>query len=227
MNKSKYFWNFIKNIIYSIFPFINLINTNKQIDSKIYEAEKINYKITKESENNELLEELKKLNNKELKRKDSIENKGKSILLIITLSGTLLIGTINILYQQCHLNVLFIILIIGIFYLIISVLTVLPIVKTIRFNDLYLEDLYDITECQKNNNNIIKLNLDKINDDEKINEIFKNIKINQLYLLKQSNNLSSTVSTIKISFILIFIFLLLTAINVFLPELLPNIPPHF
>lgn len=226
MNECKCFWNFIKNIFYSIFPFINLINTNKQIDSKIKKVEKINYKITKECETNDLFDELKKLNNKELKRKDSIENKGKSILLIITLSGTLLIGTINILYQQYHLNVLFIILIIGIFYLIISVLTVLPIVKTIRFNDLYLDDLYKITECT-DNSNIIKLNLDKKDVDEKINEIFKNIKINQLYLLKQSNNLSSTVSTIKISFILIFIFLLLTAINVFVPGLLPNIPPHF
>lgn len=226
MNKYECIKDFIKNMIYSIFPFINLINTNRQIDSKIQEVEKINYKITKESENNELFKELKKLNDKDLKRKDSIENKGKSILLIITLSGTLLIGTINILYQECHLNVLFIILIIGIFYLIISVLTVLPIVKTIRFNDLYLDDLYSMTEC-KDNSNTIKLNLDKKDIDEKINEIFKNIKINQLYLLKQSNNLSSTVSTINISFILIFIFLLLTAITVFVPGLLPNIPSHF
>lgn len=225
MNKCDSIWNFIKCIIYLIFPFINLINTNNKIDKEIEKIKKINYTLTKKFESPTLFYELTKLNNKEFKRKDSIENKGKSILLIITLSGTLLIGTIDILYQQYHLNLLLIILIIGILYLIISVLTVLPLVITIQFNDLYIDDLYNLTECK--NDSSIKLNFDAKNIDQIIAEMFKNIKLNQLYLLKQSNNLSSTISTIKISFILIFIFLLLTAVNVFVPGLLPTIPSHF
>lgn len=92
----------------------------------------------------------------------------------------------------------------------------LLIVRTIEFNDLYFADLYAIVECKDKNSNTIRITLDEKSIGENINELVKSININQLYLLKSSNNLSSAVSSINISFGLIFLFLLLTSISLFL-----------
>lgn len=92
----------------------------------------------------------------------------------------------------------------------------LLIVRTIEFNDLYFDDLYAIVECKDENRNTIRITLDEKSIGENINELVKSININQLYLLKSSNNLSSAVSSINISFGLIFLFLLLTSISLFL-----------
>ncbi len=208
--------NFIKEIIFDIFPGINLLITNSGIEKRINELAIKRYEVNSNDNLEEIVSKLKKLNDKELKRKETIENKAKSILIIITLSGTLLIGTMDILYHSCSVNLLVYILIIGILYLIVSVLKILPIVRTIEFNDLYFDDLYAIVECKDENSNIIRITLDEKSIGENINELVKSININQLYLLKSSNNLSSAVSSIKISFGLIFLFLLLTSISLFL-----------
>ena len=208
--------NIIKEIIFDIFPGINLLITNSGIEKRINELAIKRYEVNSNDNLEEIVSKLKKLNDKELKRKETIENKAKSILIIITLSGTLLIGTMDILYHSCSVNLLVYILIIGILYLIVSVLKILPIVRTIEFNDLYFDDLYAIVECKDENSNIIRITLDEKSIGENINELVKSININQLYLLKSSNNLSSAVSSIKISFGLIFLFLLLTSISLFL-----------
>lgn len=204
--------NPVKKIIYIIFPFINLYFSNKKIDEKYKKLSNENYEIQVDNNAEEIFKKLKSINCKELKRKKIIEDKGKSILLIITLSGTLLIGTINILYNPTNTDILFIIFIIGIIYLIISVFEILPVVNTIAFNDEYMEDIFNIDEYKNKN---FKINFSKKEYSERIGEMIKNIKLNQLNILKKSNNLSCTLSTLKISFILILIFLILATINTY------------
>ena len=206
--------NLFKKIIYIIFPFINLYFSNKKIDEKYKELSNDNYDIQANNNVKEIFQELKSINEKELKRKKIIEDKGKAILLIITLSGTLLIGTINILYES-NTDPLFIIFIIGIIYLIISVFKILPVVNTISFSDEYMEDLFNIEECKNNNIKHFKIKFSEKEYAERIGEMIKNIKLNQMNLLKKSNNLSCTLSTLKICFVLILIFLILTTINTY------------
>lgn len=206
--------NLFKKIIYIIFPFINLYFSNKKIDEKYKELSNDNYDIQANNNVKEIFQELKSINEKELKRKKIIEDKGKAILLIITLSGTLLIGTINILYEP-NTDPLFIIFIIGIIYLIISVFEILPVVNTIAFSDEYMEDLFNIEECKNNNIKHFKIKFSEKEYAERIGEMIKNIKLNQMNLLKKSNNLSCTLSTLKICFVLILIFLILTTINTY------------
>lgn len=204
--------NLVKKIIYIIFPFINLYFSNKKIDEKYEKLSNENYEIQVDNNAEEIFQKLKSINCKELKRKKIIEDKGKSILLIITLSGTLLIGTINILYNPKNTDILFIIFIIGIIYLIISVFEILPVVNTIAFNDEYMEDIFNIGEYKNKN---FKINFSKKEYSERIGEMIKNIKLNQLNIIKKSNNLSCTLSTLKICFILILIFLILATINTY------------
>ena len=204
--------NPVKKIIYIIFPFINLYFSNKKIDEKYKKLSNENYEIQVDNNAEEIFKKLKSINCKELKRKKIIEDKGKSILLIITLSGTLLIGTINKLYNPTNTDILFIIFIIGIIYLIISVFEILPVVNTIAFNDEYMEDIFNIDEYKNKN---FKINFSKKEYSERIGEMIKKIKLNQLNILKKSNNLSCTLSTLKISFILILIFLILATINTY------------
>lgn len=206
--------NLFKKIIYTIFPFINLYFTNKKIDEKYKKLSNDNYEIQVDNNAKEIFQKLKSINCKELKRKKIIEDKGKSILLIITLSGTLLIGTINILYDSKNTDILFIIFIIGILYLIISVFEILPVVNTIPFNDEYMEDIFNIGEY-KNNDKNFKISFFEKEYSERISEMIKNIKLNQLNILKKSNNLSCTLSTLKICFILILIYLILATINTY------------
>ena len=64
-----------------------------------------------------------------------------------------------------------------IFHLIISVFEILPVVNTIAFNDEYMEDIFNIDEYKNKN---FKINFSKKEYSERIGEMIKNIKLNQL-----------------------------------------------
>ena len=154
-----------KENLYKIFPFIRLWENNKKLQKDLNSLEKNELKINfNDVDKNKLLDDLYRHQEKELNRKDFIENKGKSILFIITLSITFTLGSINFIYNTKYtINPFFIfILIIGIICLIISTVTLL---KTIRIRpqyDLYVYEKYNINynSLDVSSNNEIKINKD-------------------------------------------------------------------
>ena len=69
--------NLFKKIIYIIFPFINLYFSNKKIDEKYKELSNDNYDIQANNNVKEIFQELKSINEKELKRKKLLKIKEK------------------------------------------------------------------------------------------------------------------------------------------------------
>ena len=83
------------------FPSIELNDANNKIKRKYQKLYDSNIDISNYSKfDDDVLVKLEELNKKELDKKQSIEEKGKSILIIITLSGTLLIGIVNIMLSK-------------------------------------------------------------------------------------------------------------------------------
>ncbi|WP_295613456.1 hypothetical protein [uncultured Methanobrevibacter sp.] len=203
------------------FPSIELNDANNKIKRKYQKLYDSNIDISNYSKfDDDVLVKLEELNKKELDKKQSIEEKGKSILIIITLSGTLLIGIVNImLSKDFDGNFLILILIIGILYLVRSILLIIPIISTTPISDLTFDDFYDIKclyKYQKNMkihtgdiNNDMEWYIDEMEFQEKISVIVKSIKLNQMITQIKANNLRCTLSTLKLSFRFIALFLIL------------------
>lgn len=209
-----------KENLYKIFPFIQLWENNKKLQKDLNSLEKNELKINfNDVDKNKLLDDLYRHQEKELNRKDFIENKGKSILFIITLSITFTLGSINFIYNPKYtINPFFIfILIIGIICLIISTVTLL---KTIRIRpqyDLYVYEKYNINynSLDVSSNNEIKINLKELTDEEQIEILIKSFKANEKIILQKSNSLDCTFTMLIYSIILISIALILILINNF------------
>ena len=133
----------IQDIIYKIFPFIELYEKNKILSTK--------YNLLKDKEltldlqeinEKEYLKELEYYEKNESKRQEIIESKAKSTLFIITLVLTLLLGSINFIYQFNNQfnNSLIIILIFGILYFIFSAITIINVLKPEEYNNLYFSE---------------------------------------------------------------------------------------
>ena len=60
----------------------------------------------------------------------------------------------------------------------------MPVVNTIAFSDEYMEDLFNIEECKNNNIKHFKIKFSEKEYAERIGEMIKNIKLNQMNLLK-------------------------------------------
>lgn len=204
----------IQDIIYKIFPFIELYEKNKILSTK--------YNLLKDKEltldlqeinEKEYLKELEYYEKNESKRQEIIESKAKSTLFIITLVLTLLLGSINFIYQFNNQfnNSLIIILIFGILYFIFSAITIINVLKPEEYNNLYFDKKYNINDelfYLKNLKKSKKINYQplEISDINKISVLSKSIRLNEFTINKKSNSLDCTYTLIERGIILVAIF---------------------
>lgn len=215
--------DFLKYYFFKCFPFIKWIRDYRIIKKESDELLSKKYELEQDCEINiNLFYKLNKLNEKELKRKETLEDKGKSVLLILTLTGTLLVGTMRILFELNEFNWIFIILFIGLFYLTISISLILSVINATLFSDLWLKDSYNIKKntisleqikLEKNESISEKIIIKDIDGHKQIGELIRSIEINRVTLRRKANDLSCGLSTLTRSFILLFIFLVFTFIN--------------
>lgn len=217
------------DIIYKCFPVIKWINFYFKIKSQIDTIFNQKYTVKKSElrlDDEKLFDSLNNLNKKELKRKEAIEDKGKSILLILTLTGTILIGTMNFLLENTGIDGLQIFLLfLGIFYLIMSICLILLVINTSMFSDLYLEDTFSIEKSKKSKkyeNNEYEISIGDINNCDKLGELIRSIELNQLILLRKANDFSCGLTILKRSFILFFLFICTLGINNIFPNSTTN-----
>ena len=139
----------IKKIIYKIFPYYELHEKNHILDKKfdLLKNKEFNLDLKKINEEN-FLNELEKYEKNESNRQELIESKAKSTLFIITLVLTLLLGSINFIYQFNdkfnHLSI--IILILGIIYFIFSIISIINVLKPEEYYNLYFNKRYNIKD---------------------------------------------------------------------------------
>ena len=208
-----------KTWIYRIVPFLELLDKNKILEEKydllfdkeydvdLTHVDKISF-----------LEELYKYQKEEDIRRTSIEGKGKSMLFVITLAITFLLGSINFIYQfQCKFNhILIIFLICGIIYLILSIISVIGVVETRPYSDLYLFKKFSMEPNSLKSlrkDSIIKKVPNEISDEDKIIFLIQSIELNECIISQKSNSLDCTFALIERSIILIAIFSILLLLN--------------
>lgn len=202
------------NIIYKIFPFIKLYKSNKILDEKyeLLKDKEYNLDLNNINEKN-YLKELEDYEKNEYERQKIIESKAKSTLFIITLVLTLLLGSINFIYQFNNQfnNSLIIILIFGISYFIFSAITIINVLKPEEYNNLYFDNKYEIADelfHLKNLKESEKINFQpsEISDSNKILILSKSIKLNEYTISKKANSLDCTFALIERGIILVAIF---------------------
>lgn len=207
----------IPDIIYKIFPFIELYEKNKILSTKynLLKDKELNLDL-QEIDEKEYLSELEDYEKNESERQEIIESKAKSTLFIITLVLTLLLGSINFIYQFNNQfnNSLIIILIFGIVYFIFSAITIINVLKPEEYNNLYFDKKYNINDelfYLKNlkNSKKIKYQPLEISDIDKILVLSKSIRLNEFTINKKSNSLYCTYALIERGIILVAIFSIL------------------
>lgn len=213
-----------KNIFFMCFPVIKWVRDYRILKKESNELLNRRYELNQfDSGDVELFNKLNRFNQKEMKRKEMLEDKGKSILLILTLTGTILLGTMN-LFESAKINWTIIILFIGILYLIISIALILSVINATMFSDLYLNDSYKI---EKNFDSLVdddediiieQIDIESVDENKQIAELIRSIELNQLTLLLKANDLSCALSSLKRSFIIIFIFLCFSFIDKTFPN---------
>lgn len=213
---------YLSDLINFIIPYLEVKKGNAILEYKYNQILNKEYEICKDDKFNDsdelFLNDLYKYQIKELDRRFKIEDKGKSMLFVITLSTTFLLGSINFIYQfKDQFNpILLIILIIAIIFLILSIISVINVVKIKPHHDLYLFDKYNINHITLNDlkeDKIIK-NINKVEDDKKILTLIKSIELNECLITQKSDSLDCTFALIERSIILIAIFVISLMINI-------------
>ena len=224
--------HYLKSIFFRCFPVIKWVRDyrilKKESDDLLYKRYELN---RFDSGDTELLNKLNRLNQKEMKRKETLEDKGKSILLILTLTGTILLGTMRFLLESTSINWITIILFIGILYLIISIALNLSVINATMFSDLYLNDSYKIEKSisplvndeEMEKITIEQIDIESVDENTQIAELIRSIELNQITLLIKANDLSCALSSLKRSFIKIFIFLCFSFIDKTFPNFFINL----
>lgn len=204
----------IIDIIYKILPFIELYKKNEILNEKyeLLKNKEYNLDLNKIDKKN-YLNELENYEKSEYERQVIIESKAKSTLFIITVVLTLLLGSLNFIYQynKQFNNSLIIILIFGIIYFIFSAITVINILKPEEYNNLYFDNKYSINDelfylKTLTKNEKISYKPSEISDEEKILILSKSIKLNEYTITKKANSLYCTFTLIERGIILVAIF---------------------
>ena len=174
------------------------------------------------------LEDIYEYQEKELKRRTLIEDKGKSLIFVITLSTTFLLSNLTFIYEyHDKFNpLLIIILIIGLIFLILSVLSIIHVVKIRPHHNLYLFDKYKIEHTTKKylkNNNKIKKEINELKNDRKIIELLKSIELNECIILQKSNSLDCAFSLIERSIICIVFYFILLITNIYFTRIITSL----
>ena len=209
----------LKNFLYCIIPYFELKNNLKKLSNKEKLLNDKEFKINFEGNKKEFLSYLYEYHNKEINRKNVIENKGKSVLFIVTLVITLSLGSLGFIYSKdfiinsFFIFILILILIMGIIYFIIAAISLIKVVRTGPFNNLYLSELFNIPEITLEflNQSLdeILVNSVEMSIDNQINCLVKYIHINELIILEKNNRLDYAFKLILRGIICIGFFVLL------------------
>lgn len=199
------------------FPIYCLIRANNKMESKYSELDKSEINIIYDyetHEENNLCEGLYNYLQKDLKRKDQIENKGKSILFIITLSMTFILGVINLFYNKdaklTSISIVFLAIIV--FYLVLAAVTTLKTIDTKGYSNLYLER-FNLNYDEKEITNIY---FTQENKKEKIKKLYKYIKLNEIIIIQKNNILFCTLDLLKLSLFFMILFFAESIMNTYL-----------
>ncbi len=203
-----------------IFP--NVFLTERILKESIEKIEKIEFNIElskyKEvyelkKEEDELIKELKEYHQKEIDRKKVIEEKAKASLFVITLSITLLLGSLNLFNDGKNevivkFPILFILFILGLIYLIFSGFASVHALNIGKIYDISVDDRIKKIEGK----HIIK----NFNKRDWINQLYKNIVLNQKRTNIRSNYVYAAFIGIRNGIILISIFFIIVYIGPYL-----------
>lgn len=191
----------------NIYPHIYAFYAEKILKNKVHEL-KVNFKITEDQNLNEFIKELEDYHKKEVERKKLIEDKAKSSLFVIAISVTLILGSLNFFRDiKGEPNFLYIIslfsLFLGLIYLLLSGISSIQALTIKEFYDIYVDDRIEVTEGIQNIKNFdIK---------DQIEQIYKNIKLNQSITNIRSNYVSATFIGIRNGIILMSLFFIIAA----------------
>lgn len=201
-NSNNRFYDIIKKYIYEIFPVIPLIQSNNYIDGEYNKLVNSHVELSYPSYVNQqkMYSELVSIVEKDLKRKRSIEDKGKSSLFVFTLIASVItMGLSSILDSDWGLFSI-IILIIVIIYLCLAVITTLKTIGGKDYNNIDFDEMYIILDNES------KLYLTEANIDMNIEKLYKCHRLNQQIILQKINSLYTTFSLVMLSIILMVTF---------------------
>lgn len=178
---------------------------------KKLEKRKYSFPLDNEEDFNKLIEDIKECHKNERSRKEIIEDKAKASLFVISLSVTLLLGSLDFIKDPNSGIIfkifMFLILVLGLSYFLLSGYSSIRAFNIRKFFDI------DINELIKEKEG--KLNIINLSDKDKISEMYKNIKINQLITNIRSNYVDATFIGIRNGIILISLFFIIVIVNIY------------
>lgn len=207
-----------QSLVEPIIPHIYAFLIEKGLETKIQNLNEKKAKIKiLDHEVDEFLEIVKKYHEKEYERKDIIEDKAKSSLFIVTLSITLILGSLNFVNSDKIIFPKFILifLIIGVVYIIFSGITAIKALHMKPYNDIVIDSII----VGKDYN---KLTAVKMSKKTELSELYECIKLNQLLTTIKANYVEVTFLGIRNGLILVATFFILDAINISFPNGLIN-----
>lgn len=194
--------NIIEKYFHEIFPFIQLIISNKHIDKEYVKLENEKKELTYSSYTSQqkIYSKLYNFVEKDLKRKKSIEDKGKSSLFVFSLVTSVMTIGLSFLLKSSWGLFSTLILIIIIMYLCLAVITTLKTIGGKDYNNLDFNEIYNIEEKET------EISLKESSLKRNINELYKYHELNQKIILQKINSLYTTFSLVKLTIILMVIF---------------------
>lgn len=176
-----------KNKYFSILiPHLCVILANKTIQKNYAILKEKKFQIDIDSNEKEIIDFLDKYWQKELDRNNTVVDKAKSSLFVIALSITFLTGILKLFNGINPISEIYII--IGLIYFVLSGITSVSAILPRQYNEIEMDDVF------KSENDKISFN-DKTKE---INDIYKNIKLNELVILEKINYVDVTFSGIII-----------------------------
>jgi chromosome segregation ATPase len=203
-----------------IATYVHACRAEKKLNSKIQEFKDKEFSVENDNRDVtlELINELKNFYQKEQDRKTTIETKAAASLFIIGLSVTLILGSLEFIRNfesgVVFKFIVFLILIVGVVYLLFSGVAAL---KALIIRELYDEDINDRIKEDKS-----KLNIEALGDKNRLVQFYRNIKLNQLVTNIRSNYVYATFIGIRNGIMLISIFFMVSAGHTFFVNLSRN-----
>ena len=171
-----------------------------------------------EPDPDEILKDLNEFHQREKGRKGTVEDKAKACLFIIALTITLILGSLTFIKggepgTPFYLTGI-VILILGVIFLCLSGITAIKALNVREYHDIQLHD--------RVGEDGTKLNIIKVEREEKISLLYKIIKLNQLTTNIRSNYVYATFIGIRNGIILISIFFILAVTDLYIHNQTPE-----
>lgn len=186
-------------------PHICAIQDEKIINKKLALTHDFKFKINETEDKKELISFLEEYRQREINRKDVIEDKAKSSLFVITLSITFLTGVLKIIGEINIISLIYII--IGLSYFVLSGITAVEAIIPKPYYDIYFGDKFE-TKVLKDHK--IKI---KINKEQEIQALYKNVILNEFVIMKKTNYTDATFRGIVLGTFFISASLMLLLFN--------------